>query len=527
MSYEILHGHVIDRLRSLPRKSVHMAVTSPPYYGLRSYGIPGSIWGGEDRCDHRWRAEPTTVKGGHHGRSSTLADGGRSIKDAQQAARIVDHGETCELCGAWFGCLGAEPTPEMFIQHLRMIFAELSEVLRDDGTIWLNLGDSYAGSGGAGGDYSAGGIKAGQPKYRLRLDRQRSGLKPKDLMGIPWRAAFAMQGFSVIPATTLSEWASLLAEAREQNDWQLVASVEQRLRASVFEDALRETGLYLRNEIIWAKGISGHAVQYGWSGGVMPESPKDRFTRSHEHLFLLAKQPHYYLDLPAVAESSVYSPGTRKAVKKGGFNSKYAGNDARKGDEAFRAIQPTRRRRTVWTVPIKPFKGAHFAVMPEALVEPCILAGTAEKVCSACGSPWERKAKALPDATPVIAESLRRAGADSNGEYNGQATKDYHSGLAQNPSDVKRRTLESMKRTLRTQYAWESSCSCDAEPMPATVLDPFNGSGTTGVVALRHGRRYIGIELNPDYIRIAEERIEAEKARSSAKKEYDLFGGAA
>jgi site-specific DNA-methyltransferase (adenine-specific) len=232
----IFHGDALETLREMDDESADCCVTSPPYWGLRDYGVDGQ--------------------------------------------------------------LGLERTPEEYVARLVEVFREVRRVLRDDGTLWLNLGDSYAS--GKGTCYNPGGGESSLGKERKAegvhpLDRGNkstlavSGLKPKDLVGIPWRVAFALQA----------------------------------------------DGWYLRSDIIWAKP------------NPMPESVTDRPTKSHEYLFLLARSERYYYDAKAVAEPAVSS----------------------RGDEM-------RNRRSVWTIPTRPFSGAHFAVFPEALAEVCILAGT-------------------------------------------------------------------------------------------------------------------------------------------------------
>jgi DNA modification methylase len=259
-------------LRRLPEKSVQVVVTSPPYWGLRDYGAEGQI--------------------------------------------------------------GLEQSPDAYVEELCQVFDEVWRVLKDDGTVWLNLGDSYASMRDSkvtpdslrngDGTKVAQGAANRNPKVL-----KEAGLKHKDLVGIPWRVAFALQA----------------------------------------------RGWYLRSDIIWSKP------------NPMPESVRDRPTKSHEHIFLLTKNYKYYYDSEAIKEE---------------------------------AVDGLKNKRDVWPIQTKPFKGAHFAVYPPELVEPCVLAGS-------------------------------RIG------------------------DI--------------------------------VLDPFSGSGTTGVVAINNGRTYIGLELNPDYAHLSVDRI--------------------
>lgn len=329
----IICGDAAEALRNMPSKSVNCCVTSPPYYGLRDYGTDGQI--------------------------------------------------------------GLEETPEEYIERLVEIFREVRRVLRDDGTIWLNIGDSYAGSGKGrykDGHHSEGAKQAsnnGSCAGTLAKAKI-PGCKPKDLIGIPWMLAFA----------------------------------------------LRADGWYLRQDIIWEKT------------NPMPESVRDRCTKSHEYIFLLSKSPKYYYDAEAIAEpcadSSLrryaedieHQKGSERVPGKTNGNMKavlprYGGKKYSDHPEEFYRtksgglydFRPRRNKRDVWTVSTTPFKGAHFAVFPEKLVEPCVLAGC---------------------------------------------------------------------------------------PVGGVVLDPFAGSGTTGVVARKNGRGFFGIDLNESYCEMAERRIRDE-----------------
>ena len=236
--------------------------------------------------------------------------------------------QTCVTSPPYFGLrdyghpdqIGLEPTPDEYVAKLVEVFREVRRVLRDDGTLWLNLGDSYARTGGTDRKVSAT-AKVGSTRNTLiqmsdRTSRATTyGLKDKDLIGIPWRVAFALQA----------------------------------------------DGWYLRQDVIWHKP------------NPMPESVRDRFTKAHEYIFLLSKSPRYYFDHEAIKEPSVYADCGRPSKRKGEFKAK---GEPLPGQLPFRAITETRNRRSVWTVPTRPYKGAHFATFPRALIEPCILAGS-------------------------------------------------------------------------------------------------------------------------------------------------------
>jgi DNA modification methylase len=289
---KIIVGDVRTAMQLIPDQSVQTCITSPPYWGLRDYGKGDQI--------------------------------------------------------------GLEETPEQYVDQMVQVFREVWRVLKDDGTLWLNIGDSYAGNMSRASNNGRAGFGSEREGVFSRMP---DGLKPKDLIGIPWRLAFALQA----------------------------------------------DGWYLRQDIIWHKP------------NPMPESVTDRCTKSHEYVFLMSKSRQYFYDHEAVKEPA-QDWGTRDRTD-GKYHNEGTGLTPHTG---LTKSYETRNKRDVWTVATKPFKGAHFAVMPEALVEPCILAG------SAAGD---------------------------------------------------------------------------------TVLDPFTGSGTVGMVALRHNRNFVGTELNPEYAELAVNRI--------------------
>lgn len=282
----IINADVIDGLKSLPEKSVHCVVTSPPYWGLRDYGVEGQI--------------------------------------------------------------GLEKTPEEYLEKMVQVFQEVYRVLRDDGTLWLNIGDSYANAQPRGRMEDQGDLSTGDHGELIpKRDWSCWNLKQKDLVGMCWRVAFALQA----------------------------------------------EGWYLRSDIIWAKP------------NPMPESITDRPTRSHEYIFLFAKSARYFYDADAVREK--YQETTIER-KKYAFNGDVNPSAiATKNPSVHRNgyLDPLgnpagRNRRDVWTITTQPTPEAHFATFPESLVEPCIKAGTSERgCCSVCGAPWVRVVeKELPEA---------------------------------------------------------------------------------------------------------------------------------
>lgn len=259
----IYHGDCRDVLRALPDQSVNCCVTSPPYFGLRDYNVEGQI--------------------------------------------------------------GLEPTPEEYVAQMVAVFREVRRVLRNDGTCWLNLGDSYAGGNSRGESAMSKKQSTNNGTHFLngKASSIPANLKPKDLIGIPWRVAFALQA----------------------------------------------DGWWLRQDIIWAKP------------NPMPESVTDRCTKSHEYIFLMSKRAKYYFDQDAIAEQSKYPDDNRKARQNPSDYKNMMSDDGQ-----LRAVinpsgartYPERNRRSVWTVSTKPYSDAHFATFPPDLIEPCILAGCPE-----------------------------------------------------------------------------------------------------------------------------------------------------
>lgn len=462
----ILIGDVLERLRDLPNESVHCVVVSPPYWGLRDYGVIGQI--------------------------------------------------------------GLEPTLGEHITKLVEVFREVHRVLRKDGTVWLNYGDCYASapngrsaedSKAAGADdrtfrdkpfSTVGPIYEVQPESRQAHRRGRSGnlgnggtngqalpagrvvaggfLKPKDLCMVPHRLAIALQ----------------------------------------------DDGWWVRSDIVWNKP------------NPMPSSVKDRPTPAKEYLFLLTKSARYFYDADAIREplsrpDDVHTPVVGWAAGPGPHTAaaRYSfGREKSKGitipgqkpqfraDRTDVALNPAgRNRRDVWTIATESFSEAHFATMPTKLVEPCIMAGTSEKgVCPACGAPWRRHTvETLVPTSKVSWGSGQDARDDEGVDANDQGSNRLRDGH-----------VPGMALASATT-GWSPTCDCPPHaPIPAIVLDPFFGAGTVGLVALRLGRRAIGIELNPDYADLARNRIRADLGRVKADiqerpqgTDLPLFGGAA
>ena len=449
MGFEVLLGDCIESMKKLPAESVDMCVTSPPYYGLRNYGT--AQWdGGDAACDHK---RPPL---GGSGLSSPLNSNANGEK--KEAQRTQQYRDTCGKCGAKRvdDQIGLEETLSGYIDNMVTVFNEVHRILKPEGTLWLNLGDSYNGSGGAGGDYNKGGLKEGQPKY---LGRNEPTLKRKDLMGVPWRVAFALQ----------------------------------------------EAGWYLRQDIIWAKP------------NCMPEPIKDRCTKSHEYLFLLTKQEKYYYDHVAIKEP-VLTASLKRAETSWDSDhpsTGFHGNGIHTEKMGTRFVDPAgRNKRSVWTVSPKPYKGAHFAVFPPELIEPCILAGTSAKgCCSKCLAPHTRKTgrqcSECPCIIPTQAKECPDCGYRNTGWLDERTTNaDKRAGEDNTVGSLTARK-KVMKSAMIASTTFFPTCECDADVIPCTVLDPFGGSGTTAGVAVKHGRNAILCELNEEYAALIPSRVES------------------
>lgn len=399
--------------------SVHCVVTSPPYWGLRDYGVAGQL-GLEKSMDCLGWAT----------------------------------GNPCGVC---------------YICRMREVFREVRRVLRDDGTLWLNMGDVYAHGKPGGGSVFDNGRNDGRVSYdadkargREKIGTLSAGLKPKDLCGVPWRLALALQA----------------------------------------------DGWYLRMDCIWHKP------------NPMPESVRDRPTKAHEYVFMMSKSERYFFDAEAVREKpsgisgGLVFGGKHKGIVKRAQGFRNVGREFSQTDRD-RYMTAGANLRSVWRIPTQAYKGAHFATFPMELARRCIKAGTFEKgVCPKCGAPWRR----IVDRVATGETQKMADGWDTGSGGHGTIHRDgREAGRGGVP----------VTRTVTT--AWLPSCECPpADPIPAIVLDPFAGAGTVAVVARELNRSSIGIELNPEYIELARARLAATPSRRSAKRrplrgQLDLF----
>ncbi len=423
-------GSCYTGMDDIPEAFFHSLVTSPPYWAVRDY----------ETVHQEWPEMEYTMHGGMF------------------PVKIP----------AWKGELGLEPDPLMYIGHLVLIARKAWRILRDDGTMWINIADSYAAA-----TKKRTHVYYNGPEKKHRQPRKDvPGLKRKDLVGIPWLLAFA----------------------------------------------LRDEGWYWRQDIVWSKKSS------------MPESVVDRCTRSHEYILLFAKKRFYYFDEFAIMTKSKWDLSNNKypygraidgsandirkgqgdairrqknAEKKGyahrgknadnGFANKKNGYFDENGDMFGGGLA---RKRSVWLVGPQPTKEAHFATYPEKLIEPCIKAGVPERCCATCGAPYVRETskRLIPTAkaakTAIIDERDEKA--DKNDRGSNMQKDGFISGYI----------------NQRVTVAWTKTCDCDHfKTVPGRVYDPFSGSGTTRIVAVRENRHFLGHELNPNYNEIEERRV--------------------
>jgi len=399
-------------------------------WALRDYGNrTQAIWDGNPNCKHEWGKEIIKKQSGGTKKSNVA-------NFVDNRIHFKNRSGFCKKCEAWRGQLGLEPTFDLYIKHLCDIFDEVKRVLKSTGTCWVNLGDTYGGSG-MGLSYS------GWTKGPNAIDSRPLNCRPaighgggkldKSLLLIPFRFAIEMV----------------------------------------------KRGWILRNVIIWHKP------------NCMPSSAKDRFTVDFEYLFFFVKRKKYYFEIQYEPIKNANDKRTNKGREE------HRGKSATKqyGCNATVINSFGRNKRCVWTLTTTPFSGAHFAVYPPKLIETPIRAGCPKLVCMECGRAREK----IYEGTSSQAFNIRVRDVKKNKikyldrKANEKEIKNYKEGVTHVGEGRK--------------FIGYSECGCNAGFSPGVVLDPFMGSGTTGLVAKKTGRKFIGIEVNPKYIEIAEKRI--------------------
>jgi len=400
--------------------------------------------GGDSDCLHSVGGQVNQTKDKGTRRGEVFTSGQRPGVDASK----------CRKCGAVRvdSQLGLEPTPEAYIANMVAVFREVWRVMRPDGTLWLNIGDCY-NSASAGNGIS------------FRRDRAKvAPIKSKRIERGGGRYGGGNARVETLKPKDLMMMPARLALALQADGW------------------------WIRSDIIWAKS------------NPMPESVTDRPTKSYEHVFLLTKSASYYYDAEAIKEN--LSEKTIEQWGNGGkrfdgYENYFVERDGGKshiGQLGETGLPPsgTRNRRDVWTIATESFSGAHFATFPQKLVEPMILAGSSPQACETCGAPWER-----------ILET-RRNGNDwnKNNREGGDRLE-----VGQSASDAMPQDYQAP-----VTLGWRPTCACPPERNTGAgrciILDPFAGTGTVGKVAVKHGRRFVGLELKPEYIELARARTD-------------------
>jgi DNA modification methylase len=358
--------------------------------------------------------------------------------------------------------IGLEATPDEYVAKLVEVFREVRRVLRSDGTLWLVIGDSYNSAGRLDHGTHASGKQATNRASAIGADSCRSsasGLKPKDLVGIPWKIAFALQ----------------------DDGWYLRSDVIEEVElycpcgcGHVLEERVWRYGQ--DREIIWKKP------------NPMTESVSDRCTKSHEYIFMLTKSARYFYDAQAIAEpfttdSKENYPARARITGRGEQGAAAARGNDQDRSGGFPPRSNGRNKRSVWTIASEPSCEKHYASFPTEIPRICIRAGTSERgCCSNCGAPMKRVFK-------------------KTDEVDGSA----HGSRFDQGRSRKRRTQEG-ERTLKVFAGWKPSCRCNYPTVPCVVLDCFAGTGTTGEVAEAEGRDSILIELSGKYMGILRRR---------------------
>lgn len=475
-----LVGDVRKVIRKIPDKSVQCVVTSPPYFNLRNYETDPLIWGGDSDCDHEWGDE---IEGSRYRRTHI---GGSTGADKEGAGRDTAYahpkGRFYSKCKAWLGSLGNEPTIDLYVSHIVEISNEIYRVLRDDGVYWLNLGDSYDENNG--------------------------------LVGMPWLVAFALRdsGWNV-KSESIVNW--------------------------IIEDV-----------IIWEKP------------NPTPESTSNRPARSHENIFMLTKgnttqfwvnfrrgkstrvkpEPEYiYIqrdtdeereDIPNDPENWKRTnlwvghkhyfdmDAVRKAFKSDDTSPRKTStipnstrSDRHQGQEFF-GNPVGRNLRTVWTIPVAKYPGAHYAVFSKDLIEDPIRSSSSHRACPHCGAPWIRR---IERDEEYRSYSAMAGNFENEGKWKAENAPNKSMYVSED-RDVRWGPV-SITKTV----GWIPTCDCPDNDGSgrSMILDPFGGSGTTGVVAYNLGRDCILIDLKKEYAKMAVERLKKEGDYKTGLGEFE------
>ena len=491
--------HADARDLPLSDASVHCIVTSPPYFGLRVYQDNDSWEGGAPDCAH---TKASSTQG------STLEGGKKTTGHAQES-----YASDCPKCGAihTHRGIGLEPSIEEYLKNLLAVFRECWRVLRDDGVMWVNIGDSYSGSWG---NYNPGVEYQGQrtketerwdrPAYGDTRFRSAASHWPQgNRLGIPERLALALQADGWTWRDTVI-WAKKSAMPESVNGWRWeqcqvkVKKATQHQRDPQVKPSLPDPG----------NGIKAQSAEYQPCPGCAKCSPNDglvlrkgswRTTQAHEYIFMFTKGMGYYADGDTVKIAGSDNPVT--TARNGRADKGYVGASGlfdtpqgQSGNGGYdRHPGVTANRRSVWNdISPEPYGGAHFATFPSDLPRICIQASTSERgCCPKCGSQWARVVERTAVQDHGRSEDARYT--QMGGQYSRQLGGNYQKELQEHPTQT---------------LGWCQTCEHDLPPAPATVLDPFAGTATTCLAAQRLGRRAVGVDLSEAYLKQAVKRLE-------------------
>jgi hypothetical protein len=526
----IINGNALDVMKRLPSNYVHCGITSSPYYGLRCYGTEPIIWGGDPTCQHDWsEVHPQGYRGSDTNPGPLQHEGNKNREKLTSSF--------CSKCGAWRGELGLEPTPELFIDHLTLIYHEFFRVLRQDGVFFANIGDSYVSKPGKGGSGTPTDKNNRGENYQR--PQGMGDFKEKDLMEIPsmlaaslrkdgWylRARLPWLKRNSLPSSVRDrpsssiEYVFVLTKSGNTEFWthpfknglrtkpepdyifknmftrKLEFDAPDNWKELLFIDEKGEERKLWKRKNLW----EGHDYFYDYVATMQPSSESYNKDKRPRGVLRQCVNPNgKYPD-----EGQFKKQDHTGNVTTVGFNARYEPNEfglrfMRDSDFFFKTWQGLLHNEDGMPMALivnpKGYKGAHFACFPPHLVEPLIAAATSDHgVCPKCGAPWHRTTilKHVGDNRGVRGDNHRGGTGQNDNNY-----------LALPPGDA---------HYEAETTGWLPTCSCGCtEVEPAIVLDMFGGSGSTGVAAEAHGRKCVLIDLNPDYCTLAEKRLKEGK----------------
>ena len=515
---KILCGNDLEILPKLPAESVNCITCSPPYWGLRDYGIEPIIWDGDKNCKHDFSIE-TKV-------GDIRFRGKNSIVGSERNPKVWEgngKGQFCLKCNAWRGSLGLEPTFELYIKHLCDIFDEVKRVLRGDGTCFVNIGDSYNGSKVGNTNASTGTI--GKPKYSgdftktFKKENQNS-IPTKSLCDIPYRFSIEMIDRGWIKRNTVIWWKPNCmpssADDRFTIDFEYLFFFTKNNKAIFWTN--EKTLECVDKKPPGTKGIEGKDWEWRKVGAVNESSPNQRVRdiekgalqkatekeiknygktkwkkmslwTGHDYCFEQQFEEHTTKDDLDRRKNKFWSEN----VADGGSGKQNKGRDRRE----FYGKQG-RNKRCVWIIPTQPFPEAHFAVYPEELIEIPIKAGCPEFICKKC-----RKARV----------KIYERGELIKTNFDCGNTKLYQSDKNKKWEMTEQTKASGISKNLIPGHQYEqnfkgySDCGCNAGFEPGIVLDPFMGSGTTAKEALKQRKSFIGIDIKQEYVDMSYRKI--------------------